>query len=90
MKRIGAAIVAIAVFNGASCHERALAAQLPVTSGKLQRALATDISVRGHQRRVDRDPYRPYSPYYYDRPTYYEPKPFFPLPPFFGYGWEPW
>jgi hypothetical protein len=89
MKRIGAAILAIVIMDAGGVRDGALAAQIPITPGKPQ-PLATDPSARRHRQQDDRDPYRPYSPYYYDRPTYYEPKPFFPLPPFFGYGWEPW
>jgi hypothetical protein len=92
-KWIGSAILAFGVMLGGLAATNAAAAA-PGQAG-LQKPYvtkATDLSgrrrARHHPLYVDRLPYRPYSPHYYERPYYYAPAPFVPFN--FGYGIWPW
>ena len=90
-KWIGAAILASGIWFGGSA---AIGAAAPWQAGlqKPHVTKDTDLSARRRARHqplyVDRLPYRPYSPHYYERPYYYAPAPFVPFN--FGYGIWPW
>jgi hypothetical protein len=90
-KWIGAAILALAIMFGGPAAI-GVAAATPAGLQKPQVTKATDLSARRRARHpplyVDRLPYQPFAPHYYQRPYYYAPAPFVPFN--FGYGLWPW
>ena len=93
IKWIGAAVLALGImFGGSAAISVAAAAPWQAGLQKPPTSKATDLSARRRARHqplyVDRLPYQPYDPHYYERPYYYAPAPFVPFN--FGYGIWPW